>query len=503
MAEPAFNPLKDALAKKKDGKKGGITLGIGSDKNQMQALGDAVKARLEMDKDFETQDENVPPPPAVALEGPPLPGLCGGFVGIFERQPKREMEGGAPAYRSVRNPVLWLARDGEGVWRGQVEGKLGEMASLLKLADKGCLHPSSTTDEPWQYIDPETRDWEKAWRHKCREATAEEVADTRASLPEVPEYLSLEGPALPGEMASGFVGLYMRAKEMKERVEVGREVLGSPCWRQLQNPSLYIVRANDGGWVCQGEDAISTAAGFLRLRDSTCHLPSDLTAISWLVHTGGSKASWVEVKGLKCRLADATEVDAVKSAFRRPPAFLRFGSSDGDGDANGHDHEHRHHPQQHVVHGQVCCGHEEAEPQVDDYSGIYMIQDGHVNKSAAWRRIKGPKGEDLTQRDDESLWIVRGRNGCWVGQSETQLNQQKGGLQLPTTSCKDPSLAERPWQRWMDKAWKDVPRLKCIGYETEEEALATTFELTIGDGGGCCEDETCGHGEAHEHGHAK
>ena len=54
----------------------------------------------------------------------------------------------------------------------------------------------------------------------------------------------------------------------------------------------------------------------------------------------------------------------------------------------------------------------------------------------------------------------------------------------------------------MDKAWKDVPRLKCIGYETEEEALATTFELTIGDGGGCCEDETCGHGEAHEHGHA-
>ena len=45
MAEPAFNPLKDALAKKKDGKKGGITLGIGSDKNQMQALGDAVKAR--------------------------------------------------------------------------------------------------------------------------------------------------------------------------------------------------------------------------------------------------------------------------------------------------------------------------------------------------------------------------------------------------------------------------------------------------------------------------
>ena len=86
-------------------------------------------------------------------------------------------------------------------------------------------------------------------------------------------------------MASGFVGLYMRAKEMKERVEVGREVLGSPCWRQLQNPSLYIVRANDGGWVCQGEDAISTAAGFLRLRDSTCHLPSDLTAIGWLVHT--------------------------------------------------------------------------------------------------------------------------------------------------------------------------------------------------------------------------
>ena len=224
MAEPAFNPLKDALAKKKDGKKGAIT--IGPDKNQMQALGDAVKARLEMEKDFETQDENVPPPPAVALEGPPLPGLGGGFVGVFERQPKREMEGGAPAYRSVRNPVLWLARDGEGVWRGQVEGKLGEMASLLKLADKACLHPSSPTDEAWQYIDPETRDWEKAWRHKCREATAEEVAAVRSALPDVPEYLSLElvgGGALPGEMASGFAGLYQRAKEMKERDEVATQ----------------------------------------------------------------------------------------------------------------------------------------------------------------------------------------------------------------------------------------------------------------------------------------
>ena len=92
----------------------GFSFGIQSDKQQMLALGDAVRARLEMERDFETIDAMRPPPPAVSLEGGSLPGMPAGFVGLYERQAKREIEGGAPAYRNVRNPILWLARDEEG-----------------------------------------------------------------------------------------------------------------------------------------------------------------------------------------------------------------------------------------------------------------------------------------------------------------------------------------------------------------------------------------------------
>ena len=141
---------------------------FGVDKKQMVALGDAVKARLEMERDFDTVDALRPPPQALSLEGAVLPGMAAGFVGLYTRHEAREIEGGAPAYRNVRNPVLWLARDAEGVWRGQIESKMGKLASMLKLADSRAIHPSSATDEAWQYIDPDTKDWEKQWQLRGR-----------------------------------------------------------------------------------------------------------------------------------------------------------------------------------------------------------------------------------------------------------------------------------------------------------------------------------------------
>ena len=132
----------------------------------MLALGEAVaasQAKLALEEEMaglavKRSDPEHTPPTYICIEGPGLSGVTGGFAGFFKRQPQREMEGGAPAYKHCVNPVLWLARDMEGCWRGQVEGKLGQLSSLLKLADKSCLFPCSTTDEPWQSIDTSTRD---------------------------------------------------------------------------------------------------------------------------------------------------------------------------------------------------------------------------------------------------------------------------------------------------------------------------------------------------------
>ena len=83
--------------------------------------------------------------------------------GFIKSATRSGVSGGAPAYQNTFNPQLWLARDAEGNWRGQLQCKMGEMSSLLKLVDRNCTYPTSASDAAWQYIDPATKDWEKAW----------------------------------------------------------------------------------------------------------------------------------------------------------------------------------------------------------------------------------------------------------------------------------------------------------------------------------------------------
>ena len=167
--------------------------GIASDQKQMLALGEAVarsQARLALEEEkaglrVKRSDPDRTPPQFLCIEGQELPGgMSRGFAGLYERQPQREMEGGAPAYRHVVNKVLWLARDQEGCWRGQVESKLGQLTSLIKLATTKSLFPCDDVDDtPWSAIDPATRDWEKLWALKCREASAAEVEACKRGSP--------------------------------------------------------------------------------------------------------------------------------------------------------------------------------------------------------------------------------------------------------------------------------------------------------------------------------
>lgn len=485
----------------------GFSFGI--DKQQTLALGDAVKARLEMERDFDTVDALCPPPAAVRIEGASLQGMAAGWVGLYERMAKRELEGGAPCYRHVRNPILWLGRDDEGTWRGQVESKLGQPASLIKLMDKQCVNPSSKTDEAWQYIDPETKDWEKCWQLNCVVATEDDVAAEKAALPPVPAALIFEGAQLPGALAAGFIGVYIRATEYNqgEKRQQDRVVLNSPCWRQVQNPMLYISRSPDGGWVAHGENALGTLNGFLRLRDASCAFPCDAQTPGTLLVNDGK--SWVEAPAqVRCREASEAEVEAAKAQVPTPAHYLRVTGADPFDPASS--------------------GAEAPE----DYSGIYELEEGHVNYSHAWRRIRGARHEDLAKRTDFSLWLVRGRSGCWVGQRDAALARDKGGLQLPATSCMlpyGPATTGIKWQLWSGMQWREMPHLRVLPISADEleevapiapvehghahhehSPAAAAHEHAHAGGGECCDDphdhghhdDCCGH-DHHDHGEGK
>uniref|UniRef100_A0A7S2HYU7 Uncharacterized protein n=1 Tax=Haptolina brevifila TaxID=156173 RepID=A0A7S2HYU7_9EUKA len=399
-------------------------LSFGPDKKSMLALGDAVAARLAMDRDFDLIDPEEPAPDALVLEGATLAGMATGWIGVYERQRGREMKDGAPAYRHINNPVLWIARDDEGTWRGQYEGKLGQRVSQLKLVDKSCVNPCSPSEEAWQYLDPATSDWEKSWSLRCRAAEADEVEVARTKRPAEPTLLSFEGcdPGGLSALAVGYLGLYTRGKELNEKKEtVDRDVNHSPCWRNVANPMLYLARGSDGGWVAQGEVSLGTQDGVMRLRDNICALPT-MSAQPWLAFDG---KGWRPMAGLQVR--EATEDEVAKAMESQPPPPPGFTLSVGEGET------------------------------ASDFEGTYELQEGHVNKSAAYRRVIGPQGEER-ERHEDSKWLVRGRNGCWVGQLGRQLGLDSGALQRPHTGLTSPcdSSGSVAWQEYMQKTWRDI-----------------------------------------------
>jgi len=345
---------------------------------------------------------------------------------------------------------------------------MGQPASRLKLMDSKCLHPTAPTDEAWQYIDPSTDDWEKAWALKCRAATLDEVAAERASWPSAPANLVLDGATLPPSlMAAGFVGTYVRGTEwsQEQRKEVHRQIHSSPCWRQIENPCLWLCRAPDGGWVAQGENAVSTAAGFLRWRDAHALYPC--VADDAAAENGGSTQpnallyhedrarAWVAAPPeLRLRVAAPEALDAARARLPMPPLAIRLSGAS------------------------LPAGMSSADaPSSDaptDFNGVYALESGHVNHSAAWRRVVGPTGEEERERGEKSLWIVRGRNGGWVGQRDTQLSQDKGTLQLAATVGATPCepAAGVVWQLFARAKWHAVPSMVCEAVDVSELGAA-------------------------------
>eukprot|EP00900_Chrysochromulina_parva_P004196 jgi/Chrpa1/13778/Chrysochromulina_OHIO_Genome00019316-RA len=443
----------------------GIT--IGPNKTQMLALGEAVADRMRREQQAEgtyipTQDPEKPPPAAIRLEGATLGGMCAGFLGYYERCMAREVSGGAPCYRHSANPVLYLARDPEGHWRGQLQGKLGELSSLLKLVDRDCVYPTSKSDAPWQWVDPDTRDWQEAWTLKVREAEIAEIEAERAQRKPVPTVIALEAgaasvPIVGGSgLTPGYEGLYRRGKQRNEKgLEEDAVHNGSACWRHVSNPMLWIARGPDGGWMGVDDllwEAKGSPGGVLRLRDAVCAHPTDASA-GWFAHDG---ARWVERPGLRCRRADETEAAAEEAAL---PAAPRLISVELAGGASG-----------------GASGGPAAE-----YTGVYERQEGHVNRSAAWRRVRGgPEGDAIDEkRSEASCWLVRGRNGCWVGQRGAVLGKESGQLQLPYTALLLPTAAAptQIWQEWHEGKWHGVPGLRCV---VVEQGDATDGKVVVG-----------------------
>ncbi|MDP7408190.1 MAG: hypothetical protein QF539_01795, partial [Luminiphilus sp.] len=61
------------------------------------------------------------------------------------------------------------------------------------------------------------------------------------------------------------------------------------------------------------------------------------------------------------------------------------------------------------------------------FVGEYDLQEGHVNGNPAWK-----------QATDKGLWLARGRNGCWMGQTADVLGTESGTLLLPDTLSRAP-----------------------------------------------------------------
>ena len=181
---------------------------------------------------------------------------------------------------------------------------------------------------------------------------------------------------------------------------------------------------------------MGTAAGVLRLRDSAALSPlsgGGASGTLWLVHDG---SAWVELPNLTCRAATPAEAETCTAPS--PPRFLTLG-------------------------GEALNEHGPAA----EFAGLYELQAGHVNMQPAYRRVRAASGAAEASRSlAGSLWLVRGRTGCWVGQRDSQLSRDAGCLQRAHTGYILPSDAGGGagggvgWQEYATN-WRDVPQLVC------------------------------------------
>ena len=345
-----------------------------------------------------------PPPPAapaasggpaevapygIALEGPSLPGMAAGYVGLYGRVEGKECNG-APVWRHATNRLLWLARDAEGCWRCTIEESLKKprFPSQIKLTDLTCTHPSSPTAMPWHFVHPSSKDWVAAGL-KCRVAKDAEVeaAMEAAEALEVPPMLFFGGATLDG-INAGFTGLYVR----------GQEYVSTAYGRGVQDRMVsYAVPRCCAAMLC------CAAATHRRAHCAAPPRALRRTAARTATHRRGSQRAVRQWRrSLHLRPTSAPPPPHLRSTSAPPPLHLRSTSAP---------------PPLHLAPPSWC-------PQ------------SQVHDCATWRAVANP-----------TLWIARSPDGTWVGQAEATLGARPCCMRLRDTSCALPcSKTDVAWQ---------------------------------------------------------
>ena len=125
-------------------------------------------------------------PTVLLLEGGALTGAAAKYLGYYELQPEREVNG-SPAWRHSEHNDLWIARAPNGNWSapppaahaapalpaarpplygrteppvpalpravGQPQRELGDPSGHIQLQDRSCLHPCSSSVVHWEWGD--------------------------------------------------------------------------------------------------------------------------------------------------------------------------------------------------------------------------------------------------------------------------------------------------------------------------------------------------------------
>ena len=242
---------------------------------------------------------------------------------------------------------------------------------------------------------------------------------------------------------------------------------------------LWICRGPDGAWMGQSEAGLGTANALLRLRDTGVLYPigggggggGGPTGSAAATHSGGASTvpwmvfdgkAWREMPFLVCRAASQAEADACKPPT--PPKHLSLSIADGP----------------------IGAG------PASEFAGLYELQEGHVNMQPAWRRVRAIGGGPCESHRslEGSLWLVRGRNGCWVGQKDSQLSRDAGSLQLAHTGFLSPVEASSGgadggggrvvWEEYANKAWRAVPGLRCSLADEADVAAMKVAAANLG-----------------------
>jgi hypothetical protein len=410
-----------------------------------------------------------PPPPGLKLEGGSLTGEPAKYIGTYLLD-RSKLVNGRPAYQHTSDATLWITFAGAG-WIGQPVSLLGKGEGHLYLQDPAAASPNVST-KTWQasaggagaawvetpklkctawtpplsaaekaaaaFSAAEKAAAEKAAAEKAaaekaaaeraaaEKAAAEKAAAEKAAA-EKAEKVGAEKaraakkaadekaaaakapPPPPGLKLEGG-SLTGRAAEYPGtyRLVVGKLVNGRPAYQHTSDATRWIAFSGDC-WIGQSESALGEKKGFLVLQDPAAASP-DVSAKTWQASVGGVSTAWVEAPQLKC------------TAWTPPPPGLKLEGGSLTGEA-------------------AKC------------PGTYRLVVGKlVNGRPAFQHTS-----------DATLWIAFDGDS-WMGQSESELGEGSGFLDLTDSAAASPDVSTNTWKAWNGSDWVEAPQLKCTAW---------------------------------------